>query len=265
MPETAFFPFYKSAFVSSVILGGIRSACGACYGVHPRYEFVRDVADSSRAQSAVYLLALGGMTAEEEEVLRADEPWARDRLLVHVLSDAESGDPSVSSSPSFTLPRIVLRTCSLSEERPCDMSYLIDDAADSGKKPAADFDLWVPLGTSDAFLPHVAPEGLLSVRDRPLLWSWSGNRSTVELTAFLASLAARPARAVLARGILETTFQIPTVLKASKSKSPIHAVFRPDPWKYSRQLHDSQIAPCPDGGSIDQVRVFDALQAGAIP
>lgn len=36
-------------------------------------------------------------------------------------------------------------------------------------------------------------------------------------------------------------------------------------WAYSRLLYESQLAPCPDGNSPDQFRIYEAMEAGAVP
>lgn len=163
----------ESSYVSRIILGGIRAACGACFIIHPRASFVKDV--EFRALDAVFLLAMGHPSEAEESVMRANASWARARVVVHALSD-ETEDYPMSS---YSLPRVVLRNYMSSKEgRASDLTYLERDEADLGREPAASRVLWVPLGYTDSFLPQLIPEGYLPVRDRPLMWSWSGNKGS---------------------------------------------------------------------------------------
>jgi hypothetical protein len=249
-------------FLTSVVLAGARDACGACVRLRQRIEFPIHVRAGLLDCSAFVLAATFEMSGDELEALRSRPALARERMLYMHLSD-EHEDRSVEG---YELPRLILRNYySASPDRLVNISYLMDSASSGGgaqqqqqeegeEEEAAARALWVPLGFAEGFMPHLSRALNLPSRDRPLAWSWAGSKDGKwARDYFLKGLEASPHReALMAAGRLHVYLKF---MDGGMMK----------PIKYSSWLFESRVAPCPNGGSAEQFRVWESLLAGAIP
>ena len=249
-------PFYLYAdldlitelpFLTSVVFAGAREACGACLQLRQRIEFPIHVRVGMLDCAAFALAVTFEMSGDELAALRERRALAGERLLYVHLSD-EHEDRSVEG---YDLPRLILRNYfSSSLDRQVNITYLMD--APDATPPARA--LWVPLGFAEGFMPQLSQALNLPAGDRPLAWSWAGSKDGKwARDYFLRGLDAFPQReALLAAGRLHVYLKF---MDGGMMK----------PIKYSSWLYESRVAPCPNGGSAEQFRVWEALLAGAIP
>ena len=121
-------------FLTSVVLAGVRDACGACVRLRQRIEFPIHVRAGLLDCSAFVLAATFEMSGDELEALRSRPALARERMLYMHLSD-EHEDRSVEG---YELPRLILRNYySASPDRLVNISYLMDSASSGGGGAAA--------------------------------------------------------------------------------------------------------------------------------
>jgi hypothetical protein len=254
-------PFYVYAeldaitelpYLVSVVLAGAREACGACVRLRHRLEFPIHLRAGLLDCAGFLLAATFEMTGDELAALRARPALVRDRMLYLHLSD-EHEDRSVEG---YELPRLILRNYySASPDRLVNITYLQPsgggEAALQGP-PARS--LWVPLGFAANFMPQMSRALNLPSRDRPLAWSWAGSREGKwARDYFLKGLEDSPHRqAIMDAGRLHVYRQF---MDGGMMKPAV----------YSAWLYESRVAPCPNGGSAEQFRVWEALLAGAIP
>ncbi len=251
-------PFYLYAdldlitelpYLASVVLAGAREACGACLQLRPRIEFPVHVRAGLLDCAAFVLAATFEMSGDELAALRARPALARQRMIYLHLSD-EHEDRSVEG---YDLPRLILRNYySQSPDRLVNITYLQGGGPSSASPPARA--LWVPLGFAEGFMPQLSQALSLPARDRPLAWSWAGSKDGKwARDYFLRGLEAFPQReALMAAGRLHVYLKF---MDGGMMK----------PITYSSWLYQSRLAPCPNGGSAEQFRVWEALLAGAIP
>lgn len=180
--------------------------------------------------------------------MRAHAALVRARVVLIHLSDEHDSY----SLAGYNLVRAVFRNyASAKSDRRADVSYLQegDSVAASNGAP-----LWLPLGPTASFLAHAAPVLAHPLHARPLAWSWAGSTAgKPRRIAFLEGLRRYAGADLFSLGLLHTygDFYDPA------------ATLRPA--EYSAWLFLSRLAPCPDGGSAEQFRVWEALGAGAVP
>jgi hypothetical protein len=237
-------------FLLTVALRDARAACGLCIRLLPRADFAADLA---RGGCAPLLLAANTDLLEAEvAALRAHPAQARARVLVFHYSDEHEDRPL--PPDAYGLPRLLLRNyLSASAERRTDMTYLQPPPLSQPPPPSRR--LWVPLGHADAFAPSLAPALRTRTRDRPYAWSWAGSSGGKwARDYFLRGLEAFPQRAALLRAGRLHVYE--RFMDAAQALRPL---------EYSAWLYESRVAPCPNGGSSEQFRVWEALEAGAVP
>jgi len=201
----------------------------------------------------------------EVEALRANPEKARQRVLVFHYSD-EHEDRTIPEG-GYTLPRLLLRNYySEGKDRLVDLTYLQEGggggplevgnfaAGTSPGAPPARL-IWAPLGHTDHFAANLAPLLNIPIRSRPYAWSWSGSKDGKwARDYFLRGIDEFPRKAeLLASGRLHV------YSKFMEGGGVLGSV------EYSSWLYQSRVAPCPNGGSAEQFRIWEALEAGAIP
>ena len=258
-------------FLLSVVLADTRRACGVCVRLLPRAEFAEDLgALSSGGASCAPLLLAANTDLHEYEVaaMREHPAAARERVLVFHLSDEH--EDRIIPTDGYALPRLLLRNYySAARDRLVDLTYLQGGSsggpvelgsAEAGTAPGAPpaRALWVPLGHADAFAAALAPLLAAPTRARPYAWSWAGSRG------------GKPARAQFLEGLAQQ--QPASAAAALRASGRLHvfeefmqAGWALGPLQYSAWLYESRVAPCPPGGSPEQFRVWEALEAGAVP
>lgn len=251
-------------FLLSTILPEVRGSCGACVRLRPRAAFVED-AKSTTSCSPMLLAASMDLYEHEVEALRANPEKARQRVLVFHYSD-EHEDRTIPAG-GYTLPRLLLRNYySEGKDRLVDLTYLQEGGGGgplevgnfaAGTAPGAPpaKHIWAPLGHTDHFAANLAPLLNVPIRSRPYAWSWSGSKD------------GKWARDYFLRGIEE--FPRKAELLAS-GRLHVYSKFMEDGGvlrsvEYSSWLYQSRVAPCPNGGSAEQFRIWEALEAGAVP
>ncbi len=238
-------------YLLSVVLSGVRDACGACVVLRQRVEFPVHIRAGLLDCSAFVLAATFEMSEDELSALRSRREVAGERMVYFHLSD-EHEDRSIEG---YDLPRLILRNyLSQRLDRQVNITYLLPGGEQAGGGGGPARALWVPLGFAEGFLPHLSRTLNLPSRDRPLAWSWAGSKD------------GKWARDYFLRGLEE--FRDKDALMAS-GRLHVYLKFMDGgmmkPIKYSSWLFESRVAPCPNGGSAEQFRVWESLLAGAIP
>ena len=193
--------------------------------------------------TAAVLVARDQASAEEKAAASARASVARTRIFLLHLSD-EFGDKDVSAYPLF---RLVMRNYDDVGDRSADVTYLADDEAPPARV------LWAPLGhTNNALQMPLLNTPTIA---RRLPWSWAGDTlGKAQRVSFISGLSrSTTAPDVQSRGRLHV---YETFMSKSMMLSPI---------TYAEWLHSSRVIPCPNGGSAEQFRIWEALYAGAVP
>lgn len=116
---------------------------------------------------------------------------------------------------------------------------------------------WMPLGLARLRpLPTAYSLGLL---DRTHLWSWTGSTDgKPERGEMLAALDAHSQAAdIKGMGLLRRF--------SGYAGAPSGSPDSMSAWEYTLLLHQTQFAPVPAGGSPEQFRLWEALEAGEGP
>ncbi len=260
------------------MLSGVYSACGCNVELRQRSLFASD-ARSGMVTCAAVIHAGGSVSAEEIAAMHERPDMAKQRVISVALSDeGERYDIS-----AYNYSRSAWRNY-LSDTNPLrrgDVSYL-SDAGPSAGSPAQPWGtpgpttprlrgagsgspepgsrspdhesrtFWFPLGYSQMFTS--LPTLNLPTRMRALVWSWSG------------SIGFKPARQQFVDAVFEYSavnlldFGTLTTFDYFNDKAN-----QKQPSEFSSLLHMSRIVPCPDGGSPEQFRIWESLEAGAVP
>ena len=238
----------EASFYWGTLLAGVEGACGCRVELRQRAAFVGDLQAGTIGCAAI-LQAVKEVSEKEEEAMRAHAATTRVRVVVVHMSD-EREDFSVSA---YGLPRAVFRNYAATrDDRVADLAYLA--AGGGGRGKGGGGPLWLPLGYGEAFLPGLAPALSHPTRARPLAWSWSGSTTgKPQRIAFLEGVRRYEQVDLLAVGALHEFAGFYDTRAALR------------PAEYSGWLYLSRTAPCPDGGSAEQFRVWEALAAGAVP
>jgi len=239
----------EASYLWGILLADVQGECGCRVELRPRADFAADLGAGSIGCAAV-LHATREVSEGEEAAMRAHDSLVRARVVLVHLSDEHDRF----SLAGYNSVRVVFRNYASEESgRKSDFMYLVQE----GSSSARDNDgapLWLPLGHTASFLAQAAPVLAHPSHLRPLAWSWAGSTAgKPRRIAFLEGLRRYTQADLLSFGLLHTydDFYDP------------QATLRPA--EYSAWLFLSRLAPCPDGGSAEQFRVWEALSAGAVP
>jgi len=238
----------EASFLVGKLLPLVEPTCGCRLELRARGLFVADLA-SGAIGCAALLHAEKEVSEEEAAAMARAAPLASSRVVVFHLCDEHERF----STRGYALARVVLRNyASPRADRAANVAYLLGEGANGTGGGGAGRVYWLPLGHSEAFLEMPALKH--PTRARAYAWSWAGStRGKPRRAEFLEGVR-RYARAdLLGAGRLH----------AYEGFYDPAAVLRPS--VYSAWLHQSRVAPCPDGGSAEQFRVYEALAAGAVP
>jgi hypothetical protein len=240
----------ESSFLIGKLLPLVEPTCNCRLELRARSFFVADLA-SGAIGCAALLHAETEVSKEEAAAMEREAPLASSRVVVFHLSDEHERF----STRGYALARVVLRNyASPLSDRAANVAYLQEFTNATGGVGGGDSEhvYWLPLGYSEAFIEMPALQH--PTRARALAWSWSG------------STLGKPRRREFLEGLQRyerTDLLRSGRLHVFKDFYDAAAVLRPS--VYSAWLYQSRVAPCPDGGSAEQFRVYEALTAGAVP
>jgi len=237
----------ETSFLVGKLLPLVELTCGCRLELRARSLFAADVS-SGAIGCAALLHAEMEVSEEEAAAMSRAASLASLRIVVFHLSDEHERF----STRGYDLARVVLRNyASPRADRAANVAYLLEGANGTGGSGETRV-FWLPLGHSEAFLEMPVLKHATSAR--AYAWSWAGStQGKPRRMEFLEGVRRYTQVNLLRVGRLHTYegFYDPT------------AVLRPS--MYSAWLHQSRVAPCPDGGSAEQFRVYEALAAGAVP
>lgn len=230
------------------LLSLVKQFCNCRVELRARVHFCEDLI-SGRINCAAILHATAQASKDEEDAMRANEEKSHLNVILFHLSD-EHEKFAVSA---YGLVKTVFRNyLAVSKDRVSDVSYLLLD--DGGMVQNNSQKLWFPLGPGN-FL--TTPASILNQPSqlRPIAWSWAGSvagEKNVPREAFLKGVHSYKGEDLSKFGLLH-------VFRDFLDSNGLR------PSEYSAWLYLSRVAPCPDGGSAEQFRIWEAFIAGAIP
>lgn len=240
-------------FILNSVLDGptLLGACGLCVRFRPYAQFFVDLrAGLLDCTVAVFGHSVNADNTAMLTALKAHPRAALERVVFVHFSDEFASEET--KHDQYPLVRTVFRNY---DALGADVGYLLGN----GTSPPSHV-LWLPLGYTSGFLPM--PALVLPMRDREWAWSWSGDGfGKVARKKFLAALSRSEPDAIhLGKLRVYDGF----FAKTARSDGSYGNVAL-EPIEYSYWLHNSRVAPCPDGGSPEQYRIWEALSAGAVP
>lgn len=239
---------YEFAWVMRVVLRDLPRQCGCV----PMVISVEDFAGRLQSQDSELLHSRWVFVLMGQILFFDEAPWSaapvrlqlRASVVLHLSDENELFNVSY-----YKLFRRVYRNYyTQAPDRATRLDYLLMPSPDKLDDPVR----WAPIGFSSNFI-----SGLPSAQSahRPRLFSWAGSvAGRPEREHMIQSLQANPA--VARMGWLHKFGEFNHKLGGGDHLGST---------EYSRLLYESKVVPCPAGHSPDQFRIYEALEAGAVP
>lgn len=216
---------FEANFLVDVLLSQIPKRCGCHVEFKDRNDFVADMPACS------ILPAVGGVTAEEETALQ----HLQGTVLLHL------SDESLSASTSaYNNTAAVFRQYLTSKEA---IAYL------TGSAGTHQHVHWIPLGYGKF---KVIPAMYLAFSERPQLWTWIGSSNH------------KPEREQMLKHLRSASLLHPEISQSGilHTYGDFAGEGSMGMQRYSYHMYATKLVPLPSGGSPEQYRVWEAIEAG---
>jgi hypothetical protein len=249
---------YEFKWMFETVTSGVTMTCGCTLIMKDPDDFVTDFTPWKEKEAIgppFRTVLFVFMRSAHDHALWNDE-FFRPYFLRHAVlfhTSDEFDDADVSYYPLFK--RVYRNYYSSKADRHSSMSYL----QGSGKLTDVESNIrWMPMGPSINFI--YGPSLRLPLLKRPMLFFWAGSKSGKqsqgkhERADMLKSVQADPKTVALGKLHVFGYFQLN--LASEDLMGPL---------EYTRFMYSAKLVPCPSGVSADQFRIYESLEAGAIP